>query len=494
MLTSVDVRASLSVLGEIMQWLVVPLCVPVGAALLYGASPRPYLVTIGVALVVGTGLAQFERDRINDREAFLIVALAWLAIAALGGLPLYIEGSGVFASPVNALFEGMSGITTTGATVIRDFDVHSRPLLLWRQVLQWLGGLGVLLLATAVLSRLSVAGAQLMETETQTKDVTKLTPGIEDTAKLLLVLYLGLTVGAAAVLYALHLVGLAPAMTGFDAVAHALTAIATAGFSPRADSVGAFSPAVQWAITAFMVVGATNFVLLYALVRGDTDRLRDSEEFRFYLAVLAVGTVLVGGLLVASEQTDAPLRHAAFQVTSIVTTTGFASVDFNAWSPATKNILFVAMFVGGMAGSTTCSIKTLRWLIVGKSFLRDLAVSAHPRSVRAVRLGPEVVDEDTIRDVYAYTLVALVIFILGTVLLVANSERAGTQLTEFEALSAAASTFFNVGPAFGQAGPYGTYAGFARSNKLLMVAMMWVGRVEIIPVLVLLTPTFWRRQ
>jgi trk system potassium uptake protein TrkH len=493
-ITSVDVRSAASVLGEILQWLVVPLLVPVVVALLYGESPLPYLLTIAVALAVGTLLTRFERDRIHDREAFLTVALAWLAIALLGALPLYVEGSGVFADPVNAVFEGMSGITTTGATVIRDFDAHSQSLLMWRQVLQWLGGLGVLLLATAVLSRLSVAGAQLMETETQTDDVTKLTPGIEQTAKILLVIYLGLTVGASVVLYVLHLVGLAPTMTAFDAVAHALTSIATAGFSPRAESVGAFSPAVQWAVTAFMIVGATNFVLLYALVRGDLGRLRDSEEFRFYLTILGAGTVLVGLLLVTNAETDAPVRHAAFQVASIVTTTGFASVDFNTWSPATKNILFVAMFVGGMAGSTTCSIKTLRWVIVGKSFLRDLSVSAHPRSVRAVRLGPDIVDEDTIRDVYAYTLVALVFFIVGTVLLVVNSDRTGTALTEFEALSAAASTFFNIGPAFGQAGPYGTYAGFPRSSKLLMVVMMWIGRVEIIPVLVLFTPTFWRRR
>ncbi|QIO22654.1 TrkH family potassium uptake protein [Haloarcula sp. JP-L23] len=496
-LTTVDVRSSLNVLGRILQLLVVPLAVPVLVALAYGESPVPYLVAIGVTLVVGTALVQFERDRIHDREAFLTVSLVWLGIAVVGAIPLYVEGTGVFASPVNALFEGMSGITTTGATVIRDFDAHTQALLMWRQVLQWLGGLGVLLLATAVLSRLSVAGAQLMETETRTKDVTKLTPGIEDTAKLLVLVYLLLTVGATLVLLSLHLLGLAPEMTAFDAVAHALTAIATAGFSPRAESVGAFSPAVQWAVTLFMIIGATNFVLLYALLRGNATRLRRSEEFRFYLGILGAGTLLIGGLLVADPRFTADpettARHATFQVASIVTTTGYASTDFNTWSAAAKNVLFVAMFSGGMAGSTTCSIKTLRWLIVTKSFWRDLNVSAHPRSVRAVRVGRDVVSESTIRDVYAYTLVALVIFIVGTVLLVADAERVGDPITEFEALSAAASMFFNIGPAFGQAGPYGTYDGFARSSKLLMVLLMWVGRIEIIPVMVLLTPTFWRR-
>ncbi|WP_254274142.1 TrkH family potassium uptake protein [Haloarcula marina] len=496
-LTTVDVRSALNVLGSILQWLAVPLSVPVAVALVYGESPTPYLLAIAVSVAVGTGLAQFERRRIHDREAFLTVSLAWLSIAVVGAIPLYVEGSGVFASPVNALFEGMSGITTTGATVIRDFDAHSQALLMWRQVLQWLGGLGVLLLATAVLSRLSVAGAQLMETETRTKDVTKLTPGIAQTAKILVALYLALTTGAAVILFALHLLGLAPAMTAFDAIAHAFTAIATAGFSPRAESIGAFSPAVQWAVTGFMIVGATNFILLYALVRGETDRLRSSEELQFYLGILATGTLLITGLLVVDPGftggTEQTARHAAFQVASIVTTTGFASTDFNLWSAAAKNVLFVGMFIGGMAGSTTCSIKTLRWLIVTKSFWRDLNVAAHPKSVRAVRLGDEVIGEETIRDVYAYTLVALLFFIVGTVLLVADGERTGATITEFEALSAAASMFFNIGPAFGQAGPYGTYDGFARSSKLLMVLLMWVGRIEIIPVLVLLTPTFWRR-
>ncbi|WP_079990774.1 TrkH family potassium uptake protein [Haloarcula sp. CBA1127] len=496
-LTTVDVRSSLNVLGAIMQWLAVPLVIPVLVAVIYGESAVPYLVTIAVTLGVGTALARLRRDRIRDREAFLTVSLAWLTIAVVGAIPLYIEGTGVFASPVNALFEGMSGITTTGATVIRDFDAHSQALLMWRQVLQWLGGLGVLLLATAVLSRLSVAGAQLMETETRTENVTKLTPGIEDTARILGLLYLGLTAGAALILAGMGASGLAPEMTLFDAIAHAFTAIATAGFSPRAESIGAFSPAVQWAVTLFMIVGATNFVLLYALLRGDTRRLRDSEEFRFYLGILAVGSMLVGGLLVLDQGVTGgvgdTVRHAVFQVAAIVTTTGYASTDFNTWSAGAKNVLFVMMFIGGMAGSTTCSIKTLRWLVVTKSFWRDLNVAAHPRSIRPVRLSNEAISEDTVRDVYAYTLVAMVFFVIGTVLLVVDGERAGAPITEFEALSAAASMFFNIGPAFGRAGPYGTYEGFARSSKVLMILLMWVGRIEIVPVLVMLTPTFWTR-
>ena len=361
----------------------------------------------------------------------------------------------MFVDPVNALFESMSGITTTGATVIRDFETHSRALLIWRQILQWLGGLGILLLATAVLSRLSVAGAQLMESETREHSMTKLTPRIGETAKIIVGLYIGLTAVATVVLLVLGLSGIAPGMTPYDAFAHALTAIATAGFSPRAESIAAFTPIVHWVIVLFMILGATNFALLYALVQGDYRRFAASEEFWAYIGVLGGGSLLMTVLLVTDGGYNTGLlttvRDSVFQITSIVTTTGYATADFDTWSAAAKHVLFVGMFVGGMAGSTTCSIKALRWLIVAKSFRRDLLVAGHVDLVKPVRFSGEVVDEETIRDVYAYTLVALVIFLLSTVVIVSNGARANQPLTEFEALTAAASTFFNIGPAFGRA-------------------------------------------
>ncbi|WP_225334518.1 TrkH family potassium uptake protein [Halomicrobium urmianum] len=494
-MTSIDFRTTASILGAILRWYAVPFLAPVLVALLYGESPVPYAIPMLGTLALGVGLERLERERLQEREAFLVVSLSWLSVGLIGAVPLVVEGTGVFDSPVNAAFEGMSGITTTGATVIRDFDVHSRALLMWRQVLQWLGGLGILLLATAVLSRLSVAGAQLMESEARTES-TRLTPKIEDTARIIVGIYVGLTALAALVLFALGVAGLAPEMTAYDAVAHALTSVATAGFSPRAESVGAFAPVVHWVVVAFMALGATSFALLYALVRGDLARLRESEEFRFYVGILGVTSLLMVGLLLTDPDYAAgpwtAVRQSVFQVTSIVTTTGFATVDFNTWSPAAKQVLFMCMFVGGMVGSTTCSIKALRWLVVLKAFGRDLSVASHRGAVRVVRLSGDAVDEETIRDVYAYTLVALVFFLLATVLIVADGARANQSVTEFEALTAAASTFFNIGPAFGRAGPYGTYEGFARSSKVLMTLLMWVGRIEIIPVLVLLTPNFWR--
>ena len=474
-----------------------PLVAPLAVAVLDGTAVVPFLAPMVGSAVVGTALERVTTDRaLLTREAFLMVALTWLAVALVGAVPFVLAGQGALADPVNAVFESTSGITTTGATVVVDFDAHSRAIHLWRATLQWLGGLGILVLATAVLSKLGVGGAQLMETETQTQDVNKLTPRISETARLLWQLYVALTALMVAVLMALHWLGHAPEMTPFDAVSHAFTAVSTSGFSPRAESVAAFSPAVQWAVVPFMALGATSFVLMYFVLEGDFSRLRESEEFRFYVGLLAFFAAVVAAILFAEgspyDSVEATVRHAVFQVVSILTTTGYASTDFNLWSSGAKHVLFVTMFVGGMAGSTTCSIKTLRWLVVAKAFRRDLFTAASPDAVRPVRLSGSVVDEDTIRDIYAYTLVSLVFFILATIFVVVDASRVGLAVTEFEAMSGAAATFFNVGPAFGIAGPFESYAPFPATTKLAMVALMWMGRIEIIPVLVLLTPAYWR--
>ncbi len=494
----VDWRQGLSLVGTVLKWLWVPLALPLGVALLDGTPLVPFAVPIALTVVVGVGLERLTTEReLRAREAFLVVALTWLAVALVGAAPFVLAGQGRLAVPVNALFESTSGITTTGATVVVDFDAHSRAIHMWRALIQWLGGLGILVVATAVLSQLSVGGAQLMETETQTRNVNKLTPRIGETARLLWGIYAGLTALMVATLYGLHVVGLAPNMTLFDAVAHAFTAVSTSGFSPRPNSVAAFSPAVQWAVIPFMATGATSFVLLWFVLQGDVRRLLDSDEFRFYVGILAFFTVGVVAMLLLDgnpyDSVAATVRHGLFQVVSIVTTTGYASTDFNTWSAAGKHLLFVCMFVGGMAGSTTCSIKTLRWLVVVKSFARDLFTASNPDAVRPVRLSGNVVDEETVSDVYAYTLVSLVFFIAATVFVVVNESRAGSGVGEFEAMSAVAATFFNVGPAFGIAGPMESYAPFSASTKLAMTFLMWIGRIEIVPVLVLFTPWYWTR-
>ena len=489
----VDLRVAGGLAGTILALLAAPLAATGAVALYYGEAVVPFLLPAVGCLTVGGGLARLGGDDLGVREAYLLVATAWLLVGLVGAIPFLLAGEGTLATPVDALFESMSGITTTGATVILDFDAYSRSILLWRAVLQWIGGLGILVLAVALLSELSIAGAQLMERESQTQDLTKLTPRVRETATLLGGLYAALTAAVVAALFGLGLVGLAPDMTLYDAVAHAFTSISTAGFSPRAESIGAFSPAVQWLLIPVMLLGATNFVLLYYLVQGDPTRLRESEEFRAYLGLVAVTTALVAGLLAAEGRYPAleSLRHGLFQVVSILTTTGYATVDFTVWSVGAKHLLFLCMFVGGMAGSTTCSVKTVRWLVVAKGVRRDLFTELHPEAIRPIRLSGSVVDEETIRDIYGYVLLTLLLFAVATVYLVTETGRSGPAVDEFEAMGTVAATFLNIGPAFGVAGPYGSYQPYSRPTKLVLTVLMWVGRIETIPVLVVLTPSFW---
>ncbi|MFC4540718.1 TrkH family potassium uptake protein [Halosolutus amylolyticus] len=504
----VDWRSSCSLTGTVLKWLSVPLAAPLVLAVIDGDDPLPFLVAIAVAVVLGGALERLREERtLEQREAFLMVALTWFGVAAVGSIPFFVTGlaapsasafAGPIDGPVNAFFEGMSGITTTGATVMSgwDFENQSRAVLLWRQLLQWLGGLGILIVAIGLLSNLLVAGAQLMETESQTRNVRKLHPHLDETARLIWGLYVGLTALAAGTFYALHLLGLAPEMDLFNAVSHALTSVATAGFSPEPDSAGAFTPIVQWAIIPFMIVGATNFVLLYYLTQGDWTRPIESEEFRFYIGVLAVLGAIVSAMVWLDPETSSAveptIRHGLFNVVSMVTTTGYASTDFDLWSPGAKHMLFLGMFLGGMAGSTTCSIKSLRWLVTIKAFRRNLFTSIHPEAVRPLRLGDEVVDEETVQDVYTYVLLAIIIFFLLTVFVVVDSVRVGDGVGEFEAMGASASIFLNIGPAFERAGPFENYAGFPTTTRIVMIVMMWIGRIEIIPVLVLFTAAFWR--
>ncbi len=489
-------RASLGLTGTVMIYLVVPLVFPILVALYYGESVVPFLAAIATTVALGGGMRLITdpEEDLGPREAFLAVSLIWFLVAAVGAIPFLVAGTGTIASPVNAMFESMSGLTTTGATVLRDFSIHSNSILMWRQLIQWLGGLGILILVTAVLSELGVGGAQLMESETQTKDLNKLTPRITETARLIWGLYLGITLLAVGVYFALGL-AFDPTMNLYNAIAHAFTSVATAGFSPEPLSAGAFHPIIQWAIVPFMIVGSTSFILLYFFIHGEPMRLLKNEEFHFYLGTIAFFSTVVTAMLVVYSGTALPaeetVRHAIFNVTSIVTTTGYASTDFNVWSPAAKHMLFLCMFFGGMVGSTTCSIKSLRWLVAFKSLKRGLFTSIHPDAIRPVRISGNPVDEDTIRDIYAYILLSIVIFFALTIFVVVDSARASVEVTEFDAMGAAASTFLNIGPAFGEAGPYGTYEGFTTTTKAVMVVLMWIGRIEIIPVLVLFTKAFW---
>ncbi|MGQ4554720.1 potassium transporter TrkG [Halobellus sp. GM3] len=529
----VDTRASLSLVGSVLKYLAIPLCVPLLVALYYGETVAPFLATMGLTVLVGVGLERLDTDPdLRAREGFLMVALTWLSVAFVGAVPYLIEAHGLpplvaathpestLANPANALFEAMSGFTTTGATVLGDisFESHTRSIMLWRQLTQWLGGMGIVVLAVAILPELSVGGAQLMDAEAPGPGIEKLTPRIAETARALWGAYLGLTLLEIVLLYSLSVTGIDPAMTLYNAVAHGLTTMPTGGFSPESRSIEAFSAAAQWIIIPFMIAAGTNFALFWHVLIGDRRRLFRDAEFKFYLGTLAVLTAVIAAVLFgdglvgaapAGETFDGAyleafraeivgrlepsLRYAAFQAVSIVTTTGYANMDFNAWGPAAQYLLLFAMFIGGSAGSTGGAVKIIRWYVILKSLRRELFTTAHPEAIRPVRLGGRTIDERAVRGIYAFTLLYLVIFFVSVGVLFLDTLRVGMELTVLELLSAIAATLGNVGPGFGTVGPMGSYLSFSNAGKVFMTALMWIGRLEVIPVLVLLTPEYWTR-
>jgi len=507
----VDYRSSLSFVGTVLKYISVPFAFPLLVAMWYGESPLPFVVTILVALAVGEGLERLEPDpNLGHREGFLMVGATWLAVPLIGTLPYLVAGEGTVAQPVYALFESMSGFTTTGATVLGEISIerHGRAIMMYRQLTQWLGGMGIVVLMVAILPELSVGGAQLMQEEAPGFELEKLTPRIRSTARRLWQVYAGLTLLAAATFYALHLLGVAEQMTPYNAVAHALTTLPTGGFSPEARSAEAFAPIVQWAMIPFMIVAGVNFALLWHALDGRPSRLWEDSEFRTYLTALAGIGALVAALLYAGPGLDstpsevAPivgaiepaLRQALFQVVAIVTTTGYASMDFNAWSSPAQTVLLFAMFLGGSAGSAAGGIKIVRWYVISRLIDRELYTTVHPEAVRPIRVSGSPIDEDTVTGLVGFTLLFLLLFAFSTVLIYLDTLRtADVALNGLEAMSVTMATLGNIGPGFGPVGPMDSYAGFTPEAKLYMVFLMWIGRLEIISVLVLLTPTFWRR-
>ena len=522
--TYVDYRTSLGFVGLILKYLAAAPLFPLLVALYYGESPVPFLATSGVMLGLGFALDRLRSGPdLGNREAFLLVGLTWLVVPLVGTIPYLVAGNGTVAYPVNALFESMSGFTTTGATVLGEisFERHSRSILMWRQLTQWLGGMGILVLMIAILPELSVGGAQVMNQEAPGVSIDKLTPRIQNTARALWKIYVGFTLAAAATFYVLgpQVLGYAPNMGLYNAVAHALTTLPTGGFSPEARSVEAFAPIVQWAVIAFMIVAGTNFALFWYAFSGEPERLVRNAEFRSYVlvmvavsavlaAMLFLGPGLVGELPVGASfsdtylqavQTDVvgnvepALRQAVFQVVAIVTTTGYASMDFNAWDQSAQLVLLTAMFLGGCAGSAAGSVKIVRWYAIRKTMSRELFTSVHPEAVRPVTFSGEVVDEDTIRSVFVFTMIFITIFAVSSILIYLDSVRVGLDISAIEAVSASIATLGNVGPGVGVVGPMNNFERFSAAAKLYMVLLMWIGRLEILSVLVLFTPAYWRR-
>ncbi len=493
---AVDVRGSVALTGLLLKYLSFSALMPAAFAVGYGESGLPFLVATVLGVAAGWGLEHGlgGASSIGFREGYLVVSLTWVAAALFGALPFVLSGDPQLDRPLDALFESMSGFTATGASVVTNVETVDRSLLMWRQFSQWLGGMGIIVLALAVLPRLRVGGRQLLESELPGPEIDQLTDRIRETARRLWLIYVALTAVLFALLLAIGVLG-DSALGPYQALAHAFSTMPTGGFSTEPNSVAAFGPAAQWVIAVFMIIAGLNYALLYAVVMRRTPRVlvRD-EEFRVYVVLLALGAALIAAVLwdegfASGEQA---IRDGVFQTASIMTTTGFASVDFVGWPTLALMTLVLLMFIGGCAGSTSGSVKVVRHLLLGKSLRRELRQTVHPEEVVPIRFNRRPLDERTLRAATAFILLYIGIFVVGAGVIAVDAAYQGPALSPLDAIAASATMVGNVGPGLGVSGPTGSFAGYSDVSTVTMTILMWLGRLEVIPVLVLATRRYWR--
>ncbi len=490
-------RGALGLVGVLSRYLALAVIVPIAVALYHGESFWPF-VAAGLGLAVfGSALRLWGGDtsRVGAREGFLVVSLTWLVAAAFAATPYLLSGEPELSRPTDALFEGMSGFTTTGATMLTNIEALPYSLLMWRQLTQWLGGIGIIVLALAVLPRLRIGGRQLLESELPGPEVDQLATRIREATLRFSALYVALTALEATVLAVLGWTGIDPAMNFFNAVSHALTTIPTGGFSPQNRSIEPFAALTQWVIVVFMVAGGVNFALLFqALVRRRPRVALRDEELRAYFFALAAGALILSSEIWTKrpEIGEEAIRHGVFQAASIITTTGYATVDTSLWPTLAVVTLVGLMFIGASAGSTSGSVKVLRHVLMAKILGRELRQTVHPELVAPISLNRVVVDERTLRAVMSFVLLYIGIFVLGALVITIDAAYNGPGVTPLEAIGAAAATLGNVGPAVGFAGPFGSYAPFSDVSTVVLTALMWIGRIEVIPIVVLVTRSYWR--
>ncbi len=463
--------------------------IPLGISLVEGSRDIfAFAVALPVTLLINGGLFFFSRKAEGDlshRDGFLVVSLSWITACLFGSIPFALQPE--FGGIASAVFESVSGFTTTGSTILTDIDILPAATLWWRSIIQWYGGMGIIVLALAILPVLGVGGMQLFKAEVPGPTADKLLPRIKDTALALWAIYLGMTLAEAFLLFV-------AGFSAFDAICHAFTTMATGGFGTHDDSMMTVGNAWTDVIfIVFMGFAGMNFALHFAwLRRGRVKALWEDHEFRVYFGVILVMVALFTGALMLGGVVDSfwmSLRQSAFQVLSLVTTTGYNSADFEAWGvevPALAYFCFLLLFTGGMAGSTSGGVKIVRlWLIVKLAY-RNLFLLIHPRAVMPVKVSNRTVSEEVVSSVTAFLVLYLLVFLLT---MAALSFMNYDFLT---AATAAATALGNVGPGLGAVGPTDNFAHLPVIGKWLLIVCMLLGRLEIYTLLILLVPEFWR--
>jgi trk system potassium uptake protein TrkH len=482
----VNLQLDLKILGWLLVGMGAVQVAPLLAALWFGEPLLPFTASATAVLAFGLSLAlmaqpptQPPNSNLRLRDGFVVVSFSWILASLFGSLPYLLTD---VLTPVDALFEAVSGFTTTGSTVMEQIEQAPRSLLLWRALTQWLGGMGIIVFAIAIVPMLGIGGMQLFQAEMPGPTVEKLRPRIVETARRLLLVYVGFTI-TAGVLYALA------GMDLFEALCHALTTLATGGFSTRDGSVGAFgSAAIEWLVILFMVIGGINFALHYRVLSGRGRQALADTELGYFVSVLCLATFVVVWVLrgVGLEGEEA-LRKAAFQVVSLTTGTGYGTADFASWPTLSTVILMQLMVLGGMAGSTTGGIKGLR-VLLGASVLRNtLARMLHPRLVLGVKYGDQPVPFDVLTGIWSFITAYFAIAALAAAVVASSGYDLVTSV------SAALAAVGNVGPGFGAVGPTETFAHLPAHVKLTLAVCMLAGRLELFTLLVLFQPRFWKR-
>ena len=440
---------------------------------------------MSACIVIAVGLALFLATRgpvdLSRRDGFGIVAFGWLAAAVFGALPFMLTG--VIPDPVSAIFETMSGFTTTGASVLSDLENVPRGVLFWRAMTHFFGGMGVLVLCVAILPFLGVGGMQIYRAEMPGPSKDRLTPRIATTAKLLWGVYVLLCVLEAALL---RLGG----MSWFDAFCHAFATMATGGFSTRSASVAAYNSVyIETVIIVFMFLAGVNFALNYRALRGRPLCYFRDPEFRFYLGTWLTATAIIVLTIYRSVYPSFghAVRAAFFQSTSIMTTTGFCTEDFDLWPGASKVVLVLLMFIGGCAGSTGGGIKNIRIFVLLKMVLREIRLFMQPQAVMKVKVGGDPVSQEVISHISAFFIVFMLAFAGGTLVMTLFTPDLQT------ALSSVIATLGNIGPGLGGVGATQNYAAIPAGGKVCLTALMLLGRLELYTVLIVLLPSFWRK-
>ena len=459
-----------------------------GVAIIYkGPDIKAFIISAVITAISASGLIYLGRDsdgQMGKREGFLVVSLVWVLFSFFGMLPFIISGS--IPSITDSFFETMSGFTTTGASILNNIEELPHGILFWRSLIQWLGGMGIIVFTLAILPTFSSAGIDLFSAEVPGLTLDKIRPRIEQTAKKLWGAYLLITVVCAGFLWA-------GPMELYDAVCHAFTTMATGGYSTKQSSIAYWNSAyIEYVLSFFMLIAGTNFTLIYFLLSGNIKKIGKDEEFRWYICIVSVFTFLFGYFLYnygITENFENSFRAALFQVSTIVTTTGFAGITANyvAWGPLFCVLTLFIMTSGACAGSTSGGIKIVRLIVLLKNTLNDLYLQIHPKAIVPTRVNKHVVSQTLINKALAFVFIYAIIFMISIFLLTLI----GLDLTT--SIGSSITCLSNVGPGLGLTGPAGNFSFVPDSGKWLLSFLMLVGRLEIFTVIILFSPSFWKK-